>query len=147
MHSTAPVIELSSQQLEALEAMLGELLINRLEVTLVPSQIEEEAKRGAKIRVTVGFNPDWYIAFCEHYMVPKDGRIKTIIKRRNTITALNKMLRTKKADTAYAHRILNHVPLFIENQKERFESEKKTYGATVEEETLPAPEDDDWAPF
>lgn len=145
-----PAVPLTAEQLDALVGMLAELNSNSLEYTLVPSDDKEKAKRGAKIRVVVSRNADWYVQFCADY--PRAGRRKTqkpdtLINRRDTIAALQRMLEKKIADTSYAHRILQYVPGYLERNKAQFEAEKRAYENNKNKKSLPAQEPEDWEPF
>ena len=142
--------KLTSTQLLALDAMLGELENNRLEITLAPSADIENALRGKKIRTVMTMNAEWYRKFCADYPSSRkrDKRtFDTAIRRHKTVDALKRMLKTKHADTVYGYRILAYIPGFIKAQQAQFEAEKAAYKSIPKREAAPAAEDDDWSPF
>lgn len=146
----SPKKALTSSQLEALDAMLGELINNYLEVILVPSKRKEQALRGKKIRFVVSGNADWYSNLCNAHLVKKDGRLKTNIKRQATIIALKRALKNKYVDTTFGYELLSYVPDFIKKQNEQLDAERASY-ERQKKEGLPkrrvSSEEDDWAPF
>lgn len=90
-----------------LQYLLCELESNSLQVCLAPS------KRGInesdQIRVALSRNANWYRAMCAKF---QSGRKKsrtnfdTLIKRRETLKALNRLIDGRALGTVYEERIL-----------------------------------------
>ena len=119
---------LPRQVRKALRAMLAELTSHKLEVVLAPSKREEIAERGGMIRVLLDRNADWYRRMCaDHPSTRKrDKRAPdTRIKRKDTILALEDMLRTGRAVAPYEHMILKYIPGFLKDQQAQMEQERE----------------------
>lgn len=90
-----------------LEYMLVELLSTRLEVCKIPSKL------GGYRRCVLSCNCEWYQKLCKSYTSPRQKypKHRTIIRRRNTIRALTRMI---KGDLrgVYAERILDILKTF-----------------------------------
>lgn len=98
------------------EEMLFELESNYLEVVLVPAR--EQRHSTHCIRAVQYENAAWYRKFCEQYPSARKGtKIRTRIKRRETIDALQKILNGVTSGI-YVERLLD----FIEaEEKENLE--------------------------
>ena len=70
------------------DLMLEELESSRLEVVKVPSVY------GGYVRVPVSVNAEWYSWFCKKYTTSRRRfqKTRTIIKRRDTIRALRRLI-------------------------------------------------------
>lgn len=91
---------------------LQELLSQKLEVVLIPAP--EQRHDGHCIRAVQEENPKWYQKFCSIYQSNRKGtRVRTKIKRRETIKALE-ALRRGASIGCYSERLIS----FIENYKE-----------------------------
>lgn len=98
---------------EAYESMYYDLIINRLDVTLVPSINPDRAANGCCSRVVVSRNPKWYREFCEKYL---DERNKTIIKRKNTLKTLDRLRNNKTTRSKYQEDLLDIANGMIEEE-------------------------------
>lgn len=114
----------SAEIRQAATAMLGDLEIYRLEVYLIPSKYPEIALRGGKIRAVYNRNPDWYQQLCAlhltHRTKPRRGRRAagdTIIKRRNTLRALEKISKGQFAGSIYIDRLMPFVDQIARRQR------------------------------
>ena len=81
----------------AIQGMLGELMSQRLEVGLAPSQHPEVAQRGGKVRQVLSQNPDWYRKFAAQFTANRSvPRTKlahdTLIKRQDVLRTLQGLL-------------------------------------------------------
>lgn len=93
--------------------LLQELLSSRLEVVLIPAP--EQRHSGHCVRAVQEANPEWYQKFCEIYPSNRKGRkIRTKIKRRETIKALEFISKGKTAG-CYGERLIS----FIHNHLKR----------------------------
>jgi len=140
---------LSSQELEALDGMLGALQNNRLEVILIPDKQINNAVRGKKIRMVVQVNAEWYRRVCADFPNARERKNRafdTAITRRETLSSLNRMLRTKIASFVYDHRILKYIPGFLRAKEDQFQFEKASYESSTKHSAASL-EQDDWAPF
>jgi hypothetical protein len=74
-----------------IEDMYFELLGNKLEVVLIPAPDTRHSNHC--IRAVQYANPKWYQDFCAMYPTSRArGKLSTIIKRRETISALEKIM-------------------------------------------------------
>lgn len=90
--------------LSYLEEMYYELLENRLEVSLLPSEDADNAKDGRMIRAAYNQNPLWYKTLCSNHIrsgTENNKNPKTIIKRRNVLQLLANMVKNKKSCSSY----------------------------------------------
>lgn len=103
---------------QVLRHMLEELESNRLEVCKVPSRRESSDGRseGGYIRVVCSTNAEWYRRFCANYMRHRRGKMRTFIKRCDTIKALNRMLAGDR-ETEYAKRLMRELEALRESQR------------------------------
>lgn len=97
--------------------MLYELESNRLEVVLIPDCYDMILN---SLRVVVSRNCKWYRDFCESYTSGRKrarnrSKHDTLIKRRETISALKKLI-SGKNDCVYTQRVLDFIELEIENE-------------------------------
>lgn len=90
-----------------LEYLLAELESNSLQVCLAPSK--RRINESDQIRVALSRNANWYRAMCAKF---QSGRKKsrtnfdTLIKRRETLKALNRLIEGRAKGTIYEARIL-----------------------------------------
>ena len=108
--------------------MLAELTSHRLEVILTPSRRAEVAEQGGMIRVILDRNADWYRRMCEDHpstRTRKKTSSDTKIKRQDTITALEHMLRNGWAQGFYQLTILRYIPGFMADLKKQQEAHKQ----------------------
>lgn len=94
--------------LQAAEFMLFELCQNRLRVLALPPE------KQCKIRVVVEQNPPWYQEFCATYTAgrkrPRRRRKHdTLIKRRETMNALERMSNSADWSGVYQERLIPFV--------------------------------------
>ncbi len=98
--------------------LLDELESSYLEVVLIPAPERKHAEH--YIRAVQSQNAQWYRKFCEEYVSNRKGsKLRTRIKRRATIKALEKLANGIN-DSIYTERLLE----FIRNNYK----EKKTMG-------------------
>lgn len=91
-----------------LQFMLCELESHQLTVILAPSK-RHDRRDWDMIRVCVDKSPRWYAHFCSaHESGRKNKRAKhdTLIKRRETLKALNRLIEGRALGTVYEERIL-----------------------------------------
>lgn len=115
--------------------MLDELLANRLEVVLIPAP---DARHSVHfVRVVSSQNCDWYRKFCAQYRSSRkdqNAKGRTLIDRRATIAALERIIRAEKQsavkgrisrlkNTAYVERVLK----FIEFENKQQEKQETVY--------------------
>lgn len=98
---------------EAYESMYYDLIINRLDVTLVPSINPDRAANGCCSRVVVSRNPKWYREFCGKYL---DKRKKTIIKRKDIIRILDRLRKGNTSVSMYKEDLLDIANDMIEEE-------------------------------
>lgn len=88
--------------------MLQEMIQNKLVVVLVPSP---DPSHERKQRQAVLSNPTWYSELCQEY--PREGckkkKVRTIIKRRGTMTALERISERGFFSTTYELRLEPYV--------------------------------------
>lgn len=98
--------------------MLWELETNYLEVVLIPAS--EQRHSGHCIRAVQNANCGWYKDFCSLFPSGRKGRkIRTRIKRRETVRALKKII-AGKTEGVYVERLLRLIEsLNQEKQKNR----------------------------
>jgi hypothetical protein len=90
-----------------LEYMQAELESNSLQVCLAPSK--RRLNEHDQIRVALSRNANWYRTMCARF---QSGRKKsrtnfdTLIKRRETLKALNRLIEGRALGTVYEARIL-----------------------------------------
>ena len=89
--------------------MLEELQSSYPETVKVPS------RHGGYIRVPVSVNADWYRRFCSKFKSSRRRypKPRTIIKRRDTIAALERLL-SGRDHGIYAERLINFASDFYE---------------------------------
>lgn len=93
-------------------AFLDELLAWRLEVCL--TRAPDEHHSGHMIRTVCSQNPTWYQAFCKLYSSNRRdwlrwSKHKTLIKRRETVSGLERILRGGVGDTPYTERLKDFI--------------------------------------
>lgn len=106
--------ERSAPRLTArLAAMLAEMESTRLEVAKI------RTPRGGYVRVAVSVNAEWYQHLCRRYLSTRRRfpRPRTLIKRRDTLAALRRMI-LGNLSGVYAARILKLVGDFYGHEKE-----------------------------
>lgn len=88
--------------------MLEQLESNYLEVVLIPAA--EQRHAGHSVRVVQYANCIWYRRFCAMYSSSRKDQNKkgrTLIKRRETIAALNKMIAHIPSKSVYVERLFD----------------------------------------
>lgn len=96
----------TSELIPILEEILYEFMDSKPEVCLIPSKIESCAKDGGMIRVATIQNPGWYKNMCLDFPRPGRGGKKknprTIIKRKETIRLIERLVKHKNSKSKYA---------------------------------------------
>lgn len=91
---------------DAYQIMLGELRANHLEVILIPSNYKDLADTGAKIRVVVSENVDWYKELCRLHPKGTSPRLRknprTKITRDNIDRVLSRLAAGEESESKYA---------------------------------------------
>lgn len=102
-------IKINSQLIPYFNEMLMELYECKLEVCLIPSEIESVRKDGGMIRVAYSKNPEWYSELCSLYIRKsnKKKKFRTIIKRKNIINILINIIKNKYSNSKYAEYLFN----------------------------------------
>lgn len=108
-------------------AMLGDLMYQRLRVTLAPSQ-SDDVQRGRMIRVVEQQNPRWYRELCREYTARRSKprrrrKHDMLLKRQHVMRALEEIA-DGRCQTEYAQRVLP----FVEAQAEFYRSQCGGYG-------------------
>ena len=102
--------------------MLIELESNRLEVVLVPSG---DCSHERMSRVAVARNPEWYRALCAEF--PRAGRerrkVRTIIKRRETLSALERIAIAGKDGSVYCERLWPYVVDYAKSEMVKYSAQ------------------------
>jgi hypothetical protein len=100
------------------EWMLYELESNYLEVVLIPAR--DQRHEGHYIRAVQYQNADWYRKFCAEYLSGRrtqNAKGRTLIKRRETIRALQKILQGVVDDSVYVERLLDFMEREAKNNQ------------------------------
>jgi len=94
--------------------LLEELESGWLEVCKCPSQ------QGGYIRVPVSVNAEWYRRFCKQFERPRRRypKLRTIIKRCHTVTALGKIIAGVEDDGVYVGRLIDWIDWIEEHVTE-----------------------------
>lgn len=99
---------MESNLMHRLEEMYGELCCHQLVVALVPSK-RHDRRDWDCIRVNVDENPSWYKKLCAANASKRGVRrakFDTIIRRRETLAALERLLAGKPNGTVYESRVM-----------------------------------------
>lgn len=109
-----------------MDEMLMDLSTNKLEVCLIPSQIEDCAKDGGMIRVAYNQNVDWYRKLCECYSCTRYKKRNprkdyTKIKRANIIYILSTLIKNGKSRSKYAED-LRDIAIEIKDMYDKLEN-------------------------
>lgn len=93
-------------------AFLDELLAWRLEVCLTRAPDERHA--GHMVRTVCSQNPPWYQNFCRLYSsnrrdAARWSKHKTLVKRRETVEGLERILRGGAEETPYTERLKDFI--------------------------------------
>lgn len=89
------------------------------EVVLIPAP--DPRHDGQMIRAVQNANPGWYQAFCARFETPRPIKMRTIIKRRATINALERIAagqHINKLDQPYISRLVEFIKLEYSYLKE-----------------------------
>ena len=94
------------------EFFLNELLAFRLEVCV--TRAPEQMHHGHGVRTVCSQNADWYRHFCRLYSsnrrdAARWSKHKTLIKRRETVAGLERILRGGADETPYTERLRDFI--------------------------------------
>lgn len=98
------------------EIMLWELLERQLEVVLTPAPEKRHACHC--VRTVCNQNAEWYRRFCALYPSSRAGKLRTRIKRRETVAALEQIVAGEAKATVYQERLLRFIERRLEPEAE-----------------------------
>lgn len=99
---------MTSDMSRKLQFMLCDLEINQLQTILVPSK-RHDRREWDCVRVNVSVNCKWYRSFCSIHASKRGvrrGRFDTIVRRRETLKDLDRLLSGHPRGGVYEERIL-----------------------------------------
>jgi hypothetical protein len=99
------VLDIPEDLIPYLDGMLLEMDECRLEVCLIPSQLD----LNGKIRAATGQNPVWYQVLCTMYLRAgcTKAKVQTIIKRQHTMRILEWMIERRYSTSKYAEYLMD----------------------------------------
>ena len=120
---------------ETFSYMYYDLLSNQLEVCLVPSTTHR-VRNGCCSRAVVSKNPKWYQDFCRTYEYDaRKKKMKTIIKRANTLRALKALSEGR----ASKHKYIDHLTEIAEGIQQELSLSSEEVAFFAEYGTFPEP--------
>lgn len=115
---------LNSNLIPFVEEILDELKNQQIKVVLASNESFKERRDGARIRVAVRKNPEWYRALCANhppknwkrmYYEAKRKKPRTIIKRAHIYHVLKCMIKNGKSNSQYAPYIIKEAQRRADN--------------------------------
>lgn len=111
-HGRAPRPVTRGDERRIARQFLDELLSHRLEVCL--TRAPDAHHMGHMVRLVCSQNPEWYRRFTSMYSSSRKDRLrwskhKTLIKRRETVRGLERILRGGAGETPYTERLRDFI--------------------------------------
>jgi hypothetical protein len=103
-----------------LSAMLDDLLSHQLDVQLAPAPDPRHEMHF--VRVVCDRNPKWYREFCDSYRSQRNGKPRTAIKRRETLSAIGALL-DGRLTPIYGRRLLAAALRYYRQNRNRINEE------------------------
>lgn len=109
----------NQELLPIIEEMLSEFMESKPDTIKVPSNTHE----GSWNRVTTTFNPEWYRGMCSDFprgydrhnkKGPNKKKPRTIVKRKETIFLMERLIKNKKSESKYASYIIGEAERRLE---------------------------------
>lgn len=102
-----------------IEEMLFEFMASKPDTIKVPSRTHE----GSWNRITTTFNPEWYRGMCSDFLRgydkhnrkgPNKKKPRTIVKRKETVLLMNRLIKNIESKSKYASYILGEAERRLE---------------------------------